>query len=548
MKRLVRRTWVLHPVLLAAYPVLFLFAQNLREQVTIETLVAPLALVVVGATAAVVLLSLALRDIARAGLVTSLLVALTFSFGHVFEALEDWLRSPAQLLAAWAVAACFGGVLATQLRLGVVRALTAGLNVLGLVLVIFNVVPLVDYQLTELGESPTAGPAITVRAGTDASAERRPDVYFIILDRYADETTLSELYGFDNSPFLDALRERGFYVADQSNANYLKTALSLTATFSMAYLDRVPLVEQANNPGDTAPVHEMLLNGQEVQRFFKDQGYTYVHLASWWGPTWQNRMADVTFRYGNLSEFNRVLYESTALAAVDDAWTPDQVPSSAWRDRCRCAQHALYQFDRLPKIAEMRGPKFVFAHILLPHDPYVLDRSGNLVTQEQVDSRTREFNYAEHVQYANRRMLAIVDELLAGPEETDPVIVLAADEGPWPVRYFQDHWDFSWRNATLDELHEKFRILNTFYLPGVADPEAAGLYPEITPVNTFRVILNTYFDADLPLLEDRSYIFTDERHFYDWTDVTEVLNEEPGTDVRPIPTGLPPLPTPPGVY
>ncbi len=31
------------------------------------------------------------------------------------------------------------------------------------------------------------------------------------------------------------------------------------------------------------------------------------------------------------------------------------------------------------------------------------------------------------------------------------------------------------------------------------------LYPSITPVNTFRVVFNCYFDANLPRVEDEVY-------------------------------------------
>ena len=47
----------------------------------------------------------------------------------------------------------------------------------------------------------------------------------------------------------------------------------------------------------------------------------------------------------------------------------------------------------------------------------------------------------------------------------------------------------------------KFKILNAYYLPGHNDL----LYPTISPVNTFRLILDTYLGADYPLLNDTSY-------------------------------------------
>jgi hypothetical protein len=47
--------------------------------------------------------------------------------------------------------------------------------------------------------------------------------------------------------------------------------------------------------------------------------------------------------------------------------------------------------------------------------------------------------------------------------------------------------------------------LNAIRLPGAA-PEL--LYPAMSPVNTFRVILNQYFGTSLGLLPDRSYFST----------------------------------------
>lgn|GEM_PF-2196928 len=42
-------------------------------------------------------------------------------------------------------------------------------------------------------------------------------------------------------------------------------------------------------------------------------------------------------------------------------------------------------------------------------------------------------------------------------------------------------------------------------------------------MNNFRVVLNVYFGTDLPLLDDRSYVWTDRAHLYEFTDVTARL-------------------------
>jgi hypothetical protein len=127
------------------------------------------------------------------------------------------------------------------------------------------------------------------------------------------------------------------------------------------------------------------------------------------------------------------------------------------------------------------------------------------------------------MEYVNARILTLVDRLLARPAADRPVIILQADEGPFPVRYDADEWRFDWHGATTEELEEKFGILNAYHLPGV-DPVEAGLYPSITPVNSFRVVLNAYFGTDLPLLEDRIFAHRSQQDFYDFFEVTDELS------------------------
>jgi hypothetical protein len=58
-------------------------------------------------------------------------------------------------------------------------------------------------------------------------------------------------------------------------------------------------------------------------------------------------------------------------------------------------------------------------------------------------------------------------------------------------------------------------------------------------VNTFRAVLNLYFDAGLPLLEDRNYIFRSLDHLFDFTDVTDLVRSsvESGVSTPSVPAG-----------
>ncbi|HXH81695.1 MAG TPA: hypothetical protein VNN07_02065, partial [Candidatus Tectomicrobia bacterium] len=178
---------------------------------------------------------------------------------------------------------------------------------------------------------------------------------------------------------------------------------------------------------------------------------------------------------------------------------------------------------QLKVIASSRArerPVFAFAHFLLPHDPWVFGPEGEYLPANVVERRSRTENYVNHLRFANRAILRLVDSLLADRRRPQPIIIVQADEGPFPLRYERDELNFDWRQATPEEVREKFGILNALYLPGVATERLSS---SITPVNTFRLVFGSYFGADLPLLEDRIYVSAGNFAPYDFVDVTDIV-------------------------
>jgi hypothetical protein len=103
--------------------------------------------------------------------------------------------------------------------------------------------------------------------------------------------------------------------------------------------------------------------------------------------------------------------------------------------------------------------------------------------------------------YTNKRLLAIVDTLLDRPESERPLIIVQSDEGPYPAG-LGGNTGIDWTTATPVEREIKFSILNAWYVP---DGRDIGLYPQISSVNTFRLLFNAYFGTTLPLLPDDSF-------------------------------------------
>jgi hypothetical protein len=227
-------------------------------------------------------------------------------------------------------------------------------------------------------------------------------------------------------------------------------------------------------------------------------------------------LAEINYIYDKLtSEFLDVLQRATILRAFEDLG-----PEAPYDWRRNRYNQTLYELRSLERASTLGGPKFVHFQLALDHEPYVFRPDGSFITADEERDLTHEEEYVEQLKYTNAQMLKWVDQVLDVPAAERPIMVLLADEGPWPWGYRRDERGFDWTAASPEELKQKFGILNAVYLPD-KDPEEAGFYDTITPVNQFRVLFNAEFGLDLPLLPDRNYIWPDQSDIYTYIDVTD---------------------------
>jgi hypothetical protein len=504
-----------HPVLAAAYPVVFLFAMNAAEQVTLEPLWQPLLLAAGGATLLVLALGLLMRDWHRAGMVATVLIIGFFGYGHAWNAAAGILDSQWPLIGAWLLLVVIG--LIAAVRAGrFARGANRGLNLVAAILLGLNAWSLGSTMVAFGSVAPPVDELADLQLTPDDPADL-PDVYYIVLDRYGGSTALEETYGYDNEPFLTSLEEHGFSVARHAHANYIKTPLSLVSSLNINFLDLDALEAEASSPRDREPIHRALQAPLVVPAALKELGYQYIHVSNWWTPSTSNVDADRTFRYQGQDEFTSVLAQTTFLRAFSD---PNAAPDDPW-DWPIMRENNLYALDRLDEIPALPGPKYVFAHLVTTHPPYVHDIDGSFTGRAVVAERGDTESYVRQLRYANSRMLSLVDRIIAS--DPDALIVLGADEGPFPAPYRRSEWAFNWRDATDAQLEEKFGILTAVRVPG-ADLEAAGFHDAITPVNIFRIIFNARFGTDLELLPDRTWAHENLYRFYEMFEITDRLD------------------------
>ncbi|MBM3519892.1 MAG: hypothetical protein FJX63_03835 [Alphaproteobacteria bacterium] len=353
-----------------------------------------------------------------------------------------------------------------------------------------------------------------------SDAAEKPDIYYLIFDRYARADQLARVYGYDNSAFIAGLRQRGFYVADNSYSNYQRTTHSIVSSLNFDYLDRLDTKEAANAE-DWVPLYEMM-GDFRIGRFLKEVGYELHFSGSWWEPTRRIPIADVHHNFYEMPELLRVVYEYSLLVDIARLAGWRQGDPLWWQ-----CQRSRLMFGELGKAAAGNQPMFYYAHFLIPHPPYVTDETGRCMEIDEALGRSRIQNYTGQMTYTNDEILAAVDRILARPGPR-AIIILQADEGPWPEQFAsneiialgRDAGLVDWFEASADELREKTAILNALYMPKAP---AEIFSPDMTPVNTFRHVLKHYFNVSIEPLPDRSLIFESAENLYHFKDVTENL-------------------------
>jgi hypothetical protein len=495
------RNTFFYPVLLGIYPFLALLASNL-DQVRLQAGLRVGALSLAGSALLYLLARFLLKDWGKAALLSTWILLLFFSYGHVYGLLEN--RSLAGFVIGrhrilgplWGIILLVGCWLILK-KIKPTENMHQLLNAISVVLVVLPLLQIGYHQVRAVQiANQQQGSAPQQLTATQAS-QKLPDVYYIILDGYTRADTLQNVYHFDNTPFTNQLEQMGFVLPDCAQSNYAWTALSLSSAFQMNYLEAFnPHIQKPDEHMDYQTYQGFILHNP-VRQSLHDLGYKVVAFETDY-PFTEMTDADM-FIVGNnnpleklksgrdVSDFELLFLRTTALRVLEEAQgayfnkvvsqvrTPDEVHY----DRI---QFVLDQLESLPTLVPER--KFVFAHLVAPHAPFVFTPTGKYSTV-----RSSQTGYPDEIAYLDQRVLKIVQTILAN-SATPPVIVIQGDHG----------WDAATRMT----------ILNAYYLPGGGSQH---IYPTITPVNTFRVIFNQYFGGSFSMLPDKSYYSSDTLQF-----------------------------------
>jgi hypothetical protein len=522
-----KRLSVYHPFLLSVFPILALLSGN-ADQVFVQDALIPMGFMAVLAVTAWLLLWPLYKNPKKRGLAVSALFVLFWGYGPAIDGIRA-LAGNTQLLGdiPLPVLLALGLAILTLPAFLLWRSrrdfgqITSFLNTASLcaVLIALSVTGFkaarYEYYAGDV-ENTDSAEAKALLAQTLPASVARPNIYYVILDAYARADILASRYHYDNSSFVHELRQRGFFVPERSYSNYLLTWLSLSSSLNLDFLPQFQPGKDSET-GLSALVQNRFRDNL-VFRFLKKHGYKVAVFGS--GYTLTDRPHADVLKHSPLQllEFHESVIGITPLRTL----LHRMGPSLYYFFR---RNMTLFAFEQLPQIHRaVNGPIFAFAHIILPHPPFVFDANGRalspksgypmadglplfgagLTPAEYIDGYTRQ------VSFANKRVLKMVDEILL----SDPgaVIIFQGDHGP--------RLGFS-NSLEQTDLHEVLGIFMACRLPG--QDAASVLYDTITPVNLFRRIFNACLGTELQKLPDRSFFCNTYHHFQTMTDVTDRL-------------------------
>lgn len=483
-----------HPFAFGFFPAATLIANNL-DQAGWDSIQGPLWISVFVFVALGLLVRFLESEPKLRPLVLSLSLAAFYSYGHLHDFFEAWLKSSLaknpslfaangkfafSLLFHFPLTLCLlCGILVLRKQLrkrtGLLEPLSGFCNVAGGVLLLGPVLTLIQGAGGAKAEAKLPVPGGSDLPKLESYAGEKPDVYFFILDGFARRDILKADYQADTPEFYQGLEKLGFKVLPKARSNYAWTFLSLASTLNFQH--HLELAKTMPKGSRDRSVPYQMIRDSRVSRFLKGLGYRYVSVASTWGPTLRNTAADLELRSEESftsDELTRVFLRSSAFKTLDFFLVGD------------LASFHLGAFENFAKIPELEGPKFTFGHMLLPHHPFLFEADGTVRSNQTLMDQFKPGGWADkegyvgQVKFTARKILEAIEKIVAR-SKVPPVIFLQSDHGPQVYNVPRPHF-----------VHSRHAILHAVLAP----KEVQDAYTEdSTSIQTFPIFFRKFFGA-----------------------------------------------------
>jgi len=473
---------VLHPFLVGLYFVLYGINQYETLFVTLkEVLLLTMVTTVLGGLLFYGF-KLLFNNSIKAGLLATTCLIISLFYFHFYNSVNqliDWTILTRHRYFLLLMGLLAGGLIGYILRSKkTFSVLNRYLNTLILVLIVFELLRVIwNYYQTQQWYPAIQEAYLEYEGQNFSTANIQPDVYHILLDAYTGFDALEKHWNFDNADFKNYLQNKGFYVAAHAQSNYAHTRQVVPSMMNRDYF-----WDLGNNEREKASAYLIALTGIRYAKTFKDfeaMGYDLVNLSIF-------DMLDQPGMYVHSgipeTSFSGFMLRKTILDlyfSKKRMWT-----------HYDAARKVIAEVKQI-SVQKSNRPKYIYAHLMIPHYPYYFDRTGK-VHPERAGKKhwDNKAHYLDQLIYTNQLIQETIDTILNN-SSTPPIIIVHGDHGFRQLT-----------NAAKDEAG--YSILTALHFP---TQQYNQLHDSISPVNFYRALFNAEFDAQLDILEDQQEVF-----------------------------------------
>ena len=469
------KNFILFPFLLAFFPSWILILKN-YDEVIFQDILISLAIISISVIVWIVITKI-IKNENKAALITGVGVGFFFYFGYVQDALDGIMifNIPINKTSILLIISILIFIISTIYFVKSRKSFESTIKIANVITITLILVVALQFVIP------------------GAYAEK-PNVYHIILDEYTDNEILLKKFSYDNEKFLEFLNKNGFYMPDKSFSTFSSTPHELNSILNMDY----PMKK-----GWVSDSYQALKNNK-VMSVFSDQNYSIIETNSM--MRWKN-FSDVDTKLCYDTNFINSEFLDQVLGKSIIRYFLEQHHNDTRRDTIRCAFNEL---SELP--SQSSGPKYVFAHLYVPHPPFLFGPNGeNIIPDHREISGLQSWEntqgYINQLIYATNQASIVIKNIVKN--DPNAIIILQGDTGTLTGTSHTSS------TKTMKQIYQSHSILYAVRIPDVNNLES------VMPVNTYRIIFNNYFNMDYEYLEQ--HIYTDQNGV--WVEITEKLRE-----------------------
>lgn len=523
---------IFHPILVALFPILIVYSQNVGR-VDVEELILPVILLVIFAISFYYGLKFVLKNPFKASIIVTLVLIFLFSYGHVYYLLNDVSIDGFDIGRNRYLIPAFTIILGVSLFFIIKsnRIFDNATSIMNVISIVFLMVAIsnIGFVAAENANCENCENQEIFYEGKDftkffephkffiADNQELPDVYYLILDEYARNDALLEYHDFDNSEFKIFLEGKGFHVADDSFTNYPMSIQAIPTVMNMNYINFL-----ADEIGSDVRNFEPLIgkdfglySNNMVIKNFKDMNYKIITFNTFSLTHYENKLSDKIFCDRHISLLDNKMIDVLARTSIFGYYV------ERWAE-AELRQVTLCAFDEFGNAGKVFDePVFVWAHVMLPHPPWIFGPNGEEITPGKplLITDNPEFRdagwepklqYTQQVEFANKKTTEVIEKILENNQNS--IIIVQGDHGT--------AWDLNWKEPTRDDAWQRLRNFDAIYFPDEVKRDI--LSDDRTLVNTFRTVFNEYYGSEYEILENKLYWGWNEKP-YNFKEMTDYL-------------------------